>query len=125
MENASRRLRLSWKSAIEDATTMVIAASAASAAVAPTSASAAGPRTKPMARAKPKTPALTTATACSSAETGVGATIAEGSQACSGMIPDFVPKPSAMRANTATSMPSESPAAAKPPGVNVSVPTWA
>ena len=33
-----------------------------------------------------KTPALTTATACSRAETGVGATMAEGSQLCSGMM---------------------------------------
>ena len=32
-----------------------------------------------------KTPALTTATACSSALTGVGATIAAGSQKCSGI----------------------------------------
>ncbi len=32
-----------------------------------------------------KTPALTTATACSSALTGVGATIAAGSQRCTGM----------------------------------------
>ena len=31
------------------------------------------------------TPALTTATACSSALTGVGATIAAGSQGCSGI----------------------------------------
>jgi hypothetical protein len=31
------------------------------------------------------TPAFTTATACSSAETGVGATIAAGSQRCSGI----------------------------------------
>ena len=32
-----------------------------------------------------KTPAFTTATACSSALTGVGATIAAGSQKCSGI----------------------------------------
>ena len=32
-----------------------------------------------------KTPALTTATACSNALTGVGATIAAGSQKCSGI----------------------------------------
>ena len=32
-----------------------------------------------------KTPALTTATACNSALTGVGATIAAGSQKCSGI----------------------------------------
>ncbi len=31
------------------------------------------------------TPALTTATACSSAHTGVGATIAAGSQRCNGI----------------------------------------
>ena len=37
-------------------------------------------------RARENTPALTTATACSSADTGVGATMADGSQLCSGMM---------------------------------------
>ena len=44
-----------------------------------------GPKTKPMTRRTAKTPVLTTATACSRAETGVGAIMAAGSQPCSGM----------------------------------------
>ena len=48
----------------------------------------------------PKTPALTTATACSRALTGVGATIAIGSQPCSGMIAALTPKPIMKQTNS-------------------------
>ena len=44
------------------------------------------PNPESMIRAMEKTPALTTATAWRRAETGVGATMAEGSQLCSGMM---------------------------------------
>ena len=44
-------------------------------------------------RTMPKAPALTTATACSSALTGAGATIAWGSQPCSGTSAAFTPRP--------------------------------
>ena len=44
------------------------------------------PKTWNTSRSTQNTPILTTATACSSALTGVGATIAAGSQACIGMI---------------------------------------
>ena len=44
------------------------------------------PKTKKIIRRTEKTPVFTTATACSSALTGVGATIAAGSQLWKGMI---------------------------------------
>ena len=44
-------------------------------------------------------PALTTATACKSAVTGVGATLAVGSQPCSGKIAALTPKPRKPRVN--------------------------
>jgi hypothetical protein len=44
-------------------------------------------------RTMPKAPALTTATACSSADTGAGATIASGSQPCSGTSAALTPRP--------------------------------
>ena len=46
-----------------------------------------------MTRVVQNTPTVTTATACSRAETGVGATIAPGSQLWKGMMP-FLAKPS-------------------------------
>ena len=45
------------------------------------------------------TPDLTTATACSSAVTGVGATPAVGSQPCSGQMALFTPKPKNINRN--------------------------
>ncbi len=77
-----------------DATTMVIPASVATTTPAPTSASRSGPMTNPKTRTNPNTPALTTATACSSDDTGVGATMADGSQRCSGIMAALVPNPS-------------------------------
>ena len=50
------------------------------------------PKTYSMTRAVANTPTLTTATACSRALTGVGATMAPGSQWWSGMMP-FLAKP--------------------------------
>ena len=47
------------------------------------------------------TPALTTATACSSAVTGVGAAQARGSQALSGNTAAFTPKPKKHARNAA------------------------
>ena len=44
------------------------------------------PKPESRIRQTENTPAFTTATACSRAETGVGATMAEGSQLCSGMM---------------------------------------
>ena len=52
---------------------------------APISRMASGPKTKRKTRSVQKTPVLTTATAWSNALTGVGATMAAGSQLCSGM----------------------------------------
>jgi hypothetical protein len=46
-----------------------------------------------MMRTMPKAPALTTATACSRALTGAGATMAAGSQPCSGTMAALTPSP--------------------------------
>ena len=68
----------------------------------------------------PNTPALTTATACSSAETGVGATIALGSQLCSGITAAFTPTPPVSRANSPHCVALFSPWPSRnPPAVNV------
>ena len=56
-----------------------------------------------------KTPALTTATAWSSADTGVGATIAAGSQKCTGM-------------TAALAMPKTNKASSSPRATGVSLP---
>ena len=50
-----------------------------------------------------KAPALTTATACSSAVTGVGATAALMSQLCMGQMAAFTPQPTKASTNTVSS----------------------
>ena len=65
-----------------------------------------------------KMPALTTATACSSAVTGVGATPAEGSQAWKGNTAAFTPKPkkpSRKPTYSSTSWPAARPLSRLPP----------
>ena len=113
-------MRLSWRSARTDATIMVVPEATASTIQAPMSASRAGPNTKATTRTMPKTPALTTATACSSALTGVGATIADGSQLCSGMTAAFTLTPRARSAKRPqrVALPRSAPPR-KPPAVNV------
>ncbi len=56
-----------------------------------------------MMRMMANAPALTTATACSSAVTGVGATDTVGSHACTGKSAAFTPKPTNDIRNTASS----------------------
>ena len=70
-------------------TRILVAAAQASTSVTPISAKSLGPKTKPIIRSTAKTPVLTTATACSSADTGVGAIIAAGSQPCNGITAAF------------------------------------
>ena len=63
-------------------------------------------------------PVLTTATACSSAVTGVGATEARGSQACIGNMAALVPKPMKASRNTrrsSCSRPAMASAVSTPP----------
>ena len=68
---------------------MLAAAAHANTSMTPISANSLGPKTKPIIRSTAKTPVLTTATACSNADTGVGAIIAAGSQPCSGITAAF------------------------------------
>ncbi len=68
-----------------------------------------------------KTPAFTTATACSSAETGVGATIAAGSQRWKG-ISAALPMPYTVSASSAASSLWPSRPWRTPPGVKSVVP---
>lgn len=72
---------------------MVNAATINSGVSTPSSAAASTPKTSWSTRTIPNTPALTTATAWSSAETGAGATIASGSQPCSGNSAALTPSP--------------------------------
>ena len=61
------------------------------------------------------TPALTTATACSRAVTGVGAAQARGSQALSGNTAAFTPKPKKVARNAAPMRPAGMSARSSPP----------
>ena len=81
VENASRRFRLSWESAIREETITVKAAIHASTTPvsSPSGPSSSTPKTPVTTRTTQKTPTFTTATACSRADTGVGATMAPGS----------------------------------------------
>ena len=68
-----------------------------------------------------KTPALTTATACSSALTGTGATIARGSQPCSGITAAFdAPNTTSSSSHLTCSSPMRP--SRMPPGTKSSVP---
>ena len=68
----------------------------------------------------PNTPAFTTATACKSALTGVGATIAAGSQLCSGMTAAFTPTPTTNKARSPHRVaPPRSAPSRNPPARNV------
>ena len=92
----------------------------ASTSQAPMSSSNAAPNTNTPTRTIPNTPALTTATACSNAETGVGATIALGSQLCNGITPAFTPTPPASSTNSPHCVAlSNSTPPRNPPAVNV------
>ena len=57
------------------------------------------PYTSYTTRIMPKAPALTTATACSKALTGAGATMAMGSHPCSGTNAAFTPNPAINKTN--------------------------
>jgi len=84
--------------------------------------SVSGPNTSRTTRAMPNTPLLTTATAWSSPETGVGATIALGSHWWSGISPALTPKPSARTMNASdAAVGSALASAAIPPGVKSTV----
>ena len=85
MEYASRRLRLSVRTATSAAAISVNAATHIIGRVAPVSRSVSRPNTYTETLRTVNTPALTTATACSSADTGAGATMAAGSQRCTGI----------------------------------------
>ena len=73
---------------------MVTPAAMASGCNTPSAAAVSAPYTSYTIRTMPNAPAFTTATACSSALTGAGATMALGSQPCSGTIAAFTPRPS-------------------------------
>ena len=71
----------------------------------------------PVTRTSPKTPALTTATAWSSALTGVGAIMAIGSHVWSGTMAAFTPHPRRQRMNRPHSTAGVAPWPARiPPG---------
>ena len=61
------------------------------------------PKAKYTRRMQAKAPALTTATACSSAVTGVGATAALMSQLCMGQMAALTPQPTKASTNTLSS----------------------
>ncbi len=85
---------------------------------------ASGPNTNRITRSVAKTPVLTTATACRSALTGVGATMAAGSQLWSG-ITAFLANPKRNSAKTAESSAgwaATTAAGRMPPGRKSSVP---
>ena len=84
---------------------MVSDAAAASGVSTPSVAANSMPKTSYTTRWIAKAPALTTATACSSADTGAGATIALGSQPCSGTRAALTPKPTTSAANSSTRVP--------------------
>jgi len=71
-----------------------------------------------------KTPAFTTATACNSALTGVGATMADGNQRCTG-IRAALPMPKQNRQTRIVRPVTLSLSVRTPPGVNCSVPAVA
>src|SRR5690625_1665890 len=80
---------------------MVIPASTATGPSTPRSAATSTPKTLWITRTMPNTPALTTATACSTALTGAGATIATGNQPCTGTSAALTPRPAISAANPA------------------------
>ena len=89
VENARRALRLSRVRAMTEAVMMVNEARNTKAPSTPMVRMQSAPKTNRVTRTTAKTPVLTTATACSSALTGVGATIAAGSQPWSGIRAHF------------------------------------
>jgi len=86
VENASRALRLSLLKAKREAMIMVKDAKVITKISTPISIIKLDPKTKIIIRSTVKTPVLTTATAWSSALTGVGATIAAGNHPWNGII---------------------------------------
>ena len=119
VENASPRLRLSCRMPTTPARIIVAAANIASGRAIPSAAVVSGPKTYSTLRVTAKAPLLTTATACSRPETGVGATIAVGSHAWNGTTAALTPKPATSSANaTRPSVGSARPSAAIPPGTN-------
>ena len=80
VEKARRAFRLSLLRAIRDAIIMVNDANVIAKTSAPISIIRSDPKMNSITRNTVKTPVLTTATACNSALTGVGATIAAGNQ---------------------------------------------
>ena len=81
------------RTAIVEPYTIVSTASSIAMCCAQVPRSRCAPKLKYVRRMIANTPDLTTATACSSAVTGVGATEAFGSQACIGKTAAFTPKP--------------------------------
>ena len=79
VENASRRFSSSCDRAMHDPTTMVMDAMTATTIPRLNDASSYTPKIPVITRTMLNTPTFTTATACSSADTGVGATMAAGS----------------------------------------------
>ena len=121
MEYASRAFRLSLCIATSEPTRIVAPATQAMIRPPPLAASRSGPNTYTATFRIVNTPAFTTATACSSALTGVGATIAAGSQRWKG-ISAALPTPNANRQNTTAATPSGIRPARMPPSRNSTVP---
>ena len=106
VEYASLFLRLSCLRASSDPAKMVTTANTIRILFNPNFAMVAGPKINMDTRIIPNTPALTTATACRRALTGVGAAMAVGSQLCKGMMEAFTPTPAIKRKKRGTAVPA-------------------
>ena len=122
VEYASRRLRLSWTSATSDPHTIVKLAATTRMSPIPRSLSVSTPNTSSTIRHMAKTPIFTTATACSRALTGVGATIAAGSHEWTGITP-LLAMPAMNSRNVSVTTPADAFALAiSPPVPNSKLP---
>ena len=108
VEKASRRFSPSWDRAMSEAVMMVTEAMAHMSVDTCICLSRSRPYTSWATRTMENTPTLTTATACSRAETGVGATMAAGSQEWKGMMPALAKPNTSMTRSTVMAV-TESP----------------
>ena len=121
VEYARRALRLSFVKATSEPRMIVVAATQASHVALASVPSRSRPKTYTDTFRIVNTPTLTTATACRSAETGVGATIAAGSHRWNGITAAF-PAPKTNRINNTLSTPFDAVPARMPPSRKSSVP---
>ena len=109
VENARSLFRLSWDRATRDETMVVTEASTATVSPRFSAERNSTPKTDVIVRTMQKTPTFTTATAWSRALTGVGATMAAGSHACSG-IRAALAKPNTKRSRRIAAVAGKTPA---------------